>query len=62
MIRSFFFSFCITLSVIFTAHNIAEYNKSFDNCERLVAEIDQNLEILHNELQTLSQSMGISYE
>ena len=29
---------------------------------RRVAEINQNLEILHNELQTLSQSMGVEYE
>lgn len=39
MIRSFFFSFCITLSVIFTAHNIAEYNKSFDNCVKYLEQI-----------------------
>ncbi len=62
MIKSFFLSFFLTLSVIFTVHNIAEYNRSFDNCERLVAEINQNIEILQNELQTLSQSMGVSYE
>ena len=62
MIKSFFLSFFLTLSVIFTVHNIAEYNKSFDNCERLVAEINSNLEILHNEIQTLNQSMVGDYE
>ena len=62
MIKSFIFGFCFSISVIFIGHNIAEYNRSFDNCERLVAEINSNLEILNNELQTLSQSMGVSYE
>lgn len=62
MIKSLFLSFFMTLLVIFTAHNINEYNRSFDNCERLVAEINQNLEILQNELETLSQSMGVYYE
>ena len=62
MIKSFILGFCFSISIIFIVHNIAEYNRSFDNCERLVAEINQNLEILHNELQTLSQSMGVSYE
>lgn len=62
MIKSFFLSFFLTLATILTIHNIAEYNRSFDNCERLVAEINSNLEILNNELQTLSQSMGVSYE
>lgn len=62
MIRSFIFSFFLTLVVIFTIHNKAEYDKSFDNCEQLVAEINQNLEILQNEIQTLSQSMGVDYE
>lgn len=62
MIRSFILGFFFSISVIFIGHNIAEYNRSFDNCERLVAEINSNLEILNNELQTLSQSMGVSYE
>lgn len=62
MIKSFFLSFFLTLSVIFTVHNIAEYNRSFDNCERLIAEVNQNLAILENELQTLNQSMGVDYE
>lgn len=62
MIRYFILGFCFSISVIFIGHNIAEYNRSFDNCERLVAEINSNLEILNNELQTLSQSMGVSYE
>lgn len=62
MIKSLFLSFFMTLLVIFTDHNINEYNRSFDNCERLVAEINQNLEILQNELETLSQSMGVYYE
>lgn len=62
MIKSFILGFCFLISVIFIGHNIAEYNRSFDNCERLVAEINQNLEILQNELETLSQSMGVDYE
>lgn len=62
MVRSFILGFFFSISVIFIGHNIAEYNRSFDNCERLVAEINSNLEILNNELQTLSQSMGVSYE
>lgn len=62
MIRSFILGFFFSISVIFIGHNIAEYNRSFDNCERLVAEINSNLEILNNELQTLSKSMGVSYE
>lgn len=62
MLKSFLISFTLTLTTILTIHNIAEYNRSFDNCERLVAETNQNIEILQNELQTLSQSMGVSYE
>lgn len=62
MIRYFILGFFFSISVIFIGHNIAEYNRSFDNCERLVAEINSNLEILNNELQTLSQSMGVEYE
>ena len=62
MIKSFIFGFCFSISIICIVHNIAEYNRSFDNCERLVAEINSNLETLNNELQTLSQSMGVSYE
>ena len=62
MIKSFIFGFCFSISIIFIVHNIAEYNRSFDNCERLVSETNSNLEILHNEIQTLSQSMGVSYE
>lgn len=58
MIKSLFLSFFMTLLVIFTAHNINEYNRSFDNCERLVSEINSNLEVLKNELKTLNQSMG----
>lgn len=36
---SFLQAFYLTLFVIFTAHNIAEYNKSFDHCEELVQQI-----------------------
>ena len=62
MIKSLFLSFFMTLLVIFTDHNINEYNRSFDNCERLVSEINSNLEVLKNELKTLNQSMGVDYE
>lgn len=62
MIRYFILGFFFSISVIFIGHNIAEYNRSFDNCERLVSEINSNLEILNNEIQTLSKSMGVSYE
>lgn len=48
---SFFMSFSLTLLVIFTAHNINQYNKSFDNCERLIREIDKNLATYERELK-----------
>ena len=41
MIRYFILGFFFSISVIFIGHNIAEYNRSFDNCERLVAEINK---------------------
>ena len=62
MLKSFLISFTLTLATILIIHNIAEYNRSFDNCERLIAEVNQNLAILENELQTLNQSMGVDYE
>ncbi len=62
MIRSFILGFCFSISIIFIGHSIAEYNRSFDNCERLVIEVNQNLEILHDGIQQLSQQMGVDYE
>lgn len=51
--------FIITIiAVVFAAYNIHQYNRSFDNCEVLLAEVHQNLEILHNELATLSASVN----
>lgn len=53
----------ICFAIAFTVHNIRAYNRSFDNCERLLGEIHQNLAVLENELQTLNQSVnGVDYE
>lgn len=50
---SFLMSFCLTLSVIFTANNIRQYNQSFDNCEKLLQEVQENLETYKRELGEL---------
>ena len=50
---SFLMSFCLTLAVIFTVHNIRQYNQSFDNCEKLLQEIQENLETYKRELGEL---------
>lgn len=53
----------IWLAIAFTVQNIQDYNRSFDNCERLLGEIHQNLAVLENELQILNQSVnGVDYE
>lgn len=54
--------FVVGLGVIITIHNINEYNASFDRCEELIVEVNQNLEILGNEIQILSEQMGVDYE
>lgn len=55
--------FIITIAVVvFAVYNIHQYNRSFDNCEALLAEVHQNLETLHSEIQTLNQAMGVDYE
>lgn len=62
-IKTFTLYACGVAAVIFTAYNIHEYNKSFDRCEALLAEVHQNLAILENELQILNQSVnGVDYE
>lgn len=57
-----FMGFVVGLGAIITIHNIHEYNASFDRCQELVVEINQNLEILGNEIQILSEQMGVDYE
>lgn len=54
--------FVVGLGAIITIHNINEYNASFDRCEELIVEVNQNLEILGNEIQILSEQMGVDYE
>lgn len=57
MIKGFIFGFSFGLAVIFTGHNIYQYQKTFDNCLQLVTEIHRNLETLKIEIQTLQSSM-----
>ena len=57
-----FMGFVVGLGVIITIHNVHEYNASLDRCQELVVEINQNLEILRNEIQILSEQMGVDYE
>lgn len=58
--------FIITIAaVVFAVYNIHQYNRSFDNCEALMAEVDQNLKRLHNELATLNAAINgveVDYE
>ena len=62
MLRSFIYTFVLSIGLIFTGYNIKEYNKSFDNCEKLLVEVKSNLNAFKNELQTLNQAMGVDYE
>lgn len=52
-------------AVVFAVYNIRQYNHSFDNCTALMAEVDQNLKKLHNELATLNAAINgieVDYE
>lgn len=48
--KSFFLAFAITFCTAWTIYNVAEYNRSFDNCERLLAEIKAKQAILEQEI------------
>lgn len=57
---------CGAAALVFTAYNMHEYNKSFDNCLRLLEQIEVNSAILDQEINTLSKSinglMEVDYE
>lgn len=57
MIKGFIFGLSFGLAAIFTAYNIYQYQKTFDNCLQLVTEIHRNLETLKIEIHTLQGSM-----
>lgn len=42
----------------FVCWNMYQYNRSFDNCEKLLAEVHTNLKTLHSELSSLQVYMG----
>lgn len=50
------------LAIAFTAYNMHEYNKSFDNCLRLLEQIEVNSAILDQEINTLSKSINGALE
>lgn len=52
----------VVFGVIFTVYNIHEYNEGFDRCQQLLDEVHQNLYTLGNEIQILSEKMGVDYE
>lgn len=49
---------CGAAALVFTAYNMHEYNKSFDNCLRLLEQIEVNSAILDQEINTLSKSIN----
>lgn len=55
---------CGAVADIFTAYNMVEYNRSFDNCVRLLENIEINSAILNQEMQNLNQQMAgaVDYE
>lgn len=56
---------CAAAALIFTAYNMHEYNKSFDNCLRLLEQIEVNSAILDQEINELSQAINgveVDYE
>lgn len=55
---------CGAAAVLFTAYNMHEYNKSFDNCQRLLESIEINTAILDQEIDTLNKQMAgaVDYE
>lgn len=50
---SFLMSFFLTSAVIFIVHNVRQYNQSFDNCEKLLQEAQENLATYKRELGEL---------
>lgn len=58
------FAFFIGCGVIFTIHNIIEYNRSFDRCEELLKQIHANTALLEREINQLRVQMGevVDYE
>lgn len=58
------FAFFIGCGVIFTIHNIIEYNRSFDRCEELLKQIHANTALLEQEINQLRVQMGevVDYE
>lgn len=55
---------CGVAAVIFTAYNMHEYNKSFDNCVALLEQIEVNSAILDQEINSLRAAIDgvIDYE
>ena len=56
---------CCAAALVFTAYNMHEYNKSFDNCLRLLEQIEVNSAILDQEINELSQAINgveVDYE
>lgn len=56
---------CGAAALVFTAYNMHEYNKSFDNCLRLLEQIEVNSAILDQEINELSQAINgveVDYE
>lgn len=48
----------IAAAFSFAAYCRSQYNRSFDNCERLIAEVHANLDTLHAELEDLKAAMS----
>ena len=56
---------CAAAVALFAAYNMHEYNKSFDNCLRLLEQIEVNSAILDQEINELSQAINgveVDYE
>ena len=56
---------CCAAALVFTAYNMHECNKSFDNCLRLLEQIEVNSAILDQEINELSQAINgveVDYE
>ncbi len=62
-LKAAIFAFFIGCGVIFTIHNIIEYNRSFDRCEELLKQIHANTALLEQEINQLRVQMGeVDYE
>lgn len=63
-LKAVVFAFFIGCGVIFTIHNIIEYNRSFDRCEELLKQIHANTALLEQEINQLRVQMGevVDYE